>query len=193
MMAASWPKPANVTVPAGTTLTVTDTDDTNALTVTVKDGATLKVEDKNITDGKLVVNVSKGGNVELPNGALFGANGATEVVSGSVELKAANSGGVTLTSSDAQIKLSKDLKIGNKDTVNLTGSALLIGDSGISISFGSSTTLTSTGNNFYASAGDAMNGGATAGAASTGKNYTWGTVYTGSSGSVVPANGWVQQ
>lgn len=94
------------------------------------------------------------------NGALFGANGAAEVVSGSVELKAANSGGVTLTSSDAQIKLSKDLKIGNKDTVNLTGSALLIGDSGISISFGSSTTLTSTGNNFYASAGDAMNGGA---------------------------------
>ena len=186
-------KAANVTVPAGTTLTVTDTDDTNALTVTVKDGATLKVEDKDVPDGKLVVNVSNGGNVELPNGALFGANGAAEVVSGSVELKAANSGGVTLTSSDAQIKLSKDLKIGNKDTVNLTGSALLIGDSGISISFGSSTTLTSTGNNFYASAGDAMNGGATAGAASTGKNYTWGTVYTGSSGSVVPANGWVQQ
>ena len=186
-------KTASVTVPAGTTLTVTDTNGTNALTVTVEDGATLKVEDKNITDGGLVVNVSKGGNVELPNGALFGANGAAEVVSGSVELKAANSGGVTLTSSDAQIKLSKDLKIGNKDTVNLTGSALLIGDSGISISFGSSTTLTSTGNNFYASAGDAMNGGATAGAASTGKNYTWGTVYTGSSGSVVPANGWVQQ
>ena len=186
-------KAANVNVPAGTTLTVTDTDDTNALTVTVKDGATLKVEDKDVPDGKLVVNVSNGGNVELPNGALFGANGAAEVVSGSVELKAANSGGVTLTSSDAQIKLSKDLKIGNKDTVNLTGSALLIGDSGISISFGSSTTLTSTGNNFYASAGDAMNGGATAGAASTGKNYTWGTVYTGSSGSVVPANGWVQQ
>lgn len=58
-------------VPAGTTLTVTDTDDTNALTVTVKDGATLKVEDKDVPDGKLVVNVSNGGNVERQRCAVW--------------------------------------------------------------------------------------------------------------------------
>ena len=185
---------ANVTVPTGTTLTVTDTNGTNALTVTVEDGATLKVEDGDVTDSKLVINVSKGGNVELPNGALFGANGAAEVASGSVELKAANNGGVTLTSSDAQINLSKSLTLGTKDTLALTGTAKLTGAAGVTITFNGVQDLSNVGAGFYSNAGTQGTTDATAASGNTTSEdaYAWGTVYIGGSGNT-PSSGWVKQ
>ena len=186
-----------VNVAKGQTLTITNTSTTNALTVNVAEGATLKVTDTSITDGMLIIKVAAGGAVELPNGKLFGTDGAAVVIDPSltraasegveVEVKAANNGGVYVISSDAEIKMVKNLTLGTKDGLELTGTAKLTGTAGVSITFNASMTkLTVNNNNFYDDPTDADADGVSAGA-----TYKWTTFTV--TGTNTQVTGWLKQ
>ena len=172
---------ASVKVPAGATLTVSDTSASNALTVEIAKGATLKVEDTSITADKLVVKAVSGSTLVVPNGTLIGD--AMTIEEGTLTLTA-NGSGMKAESSDAVVKVNKDVTIGGQDALNLTGSAKIIGTDGVKLTINGTVTNVS-GNNFY---DDKTN--ATPETATQGNNYTWTTFQE--SGTSTTITGWLK-
>ena len=172
---------ASVKVPAGATLTVSDTSASNALTVEIAKGATLKVEDTSITADKLVVKAVSGSTLVVPNGTLIGD--AMTIEEGTLTLTA-NGSGMKAESSDAVVKVNKDVTIGGQDALNLTGSAKIIGTDGVKLTINGTVTSVS-GNNFYDDKTDA-----TPETATKGNNYTWTTFQE--SGTSTTITGWLK-
>ena len=172
---------ASVKVPAGATLTVSDTSASNALTVEIAKGATLKVEDTSITADKLVVKAVSGSTLVVPNGTLIGD--AMTIEEGTLTLTA-NGSGMKAESSDATVKVNKDVTIGGQDALNLTGSAKIIGTDGVKLTINGTVTNVS-GDNFYDDKTDANPETAT-----KGNNYTWTTFQE--SGTSTTITGWLK-
>ena len=172
---------ASVKVPAGATLTVSDTSASNALTVEIAKGATLKVEDTSITADKLVVKAVSGSTLVVPNGTLIGD--AMTIEEGTLTLTA-NGSGMKAESTDAVVKVNKDVTIGGQDVLNLTGSAKIIGTDGVKLTINGTVTNVS-GDNFYDDKTDA-----TPETATKGNNYTWTTFQE--SGTSTTITGWLK-
>ena len=172
---------ASVKVPAGATLTVSDTSASNALTVEIAKGATLKVEDTSITADKLVVKAVSGSTLVVPNGTLIGD--AMTIEEGTLTLTA-NGSGMKAESTDAVVKVNKDVTIGGQDVLNLTGSAKIIGTDGVKLTINGTVTNVS-GDNFYDDKTDA-----TPETATKGNNYTWTTFQE--SGASTTITGWLK-
>ena len=130
------------------------------LTIDVAANQTLTVTDA--PGANLTFNVAAGANVGNANGALFGTGAPMTIRSGNVKVVANSSnGGMTITSSDAEIVLNGNVKIGNRDTINLSGTASITATRvGTTLEFGGTTTVNGVGSNFYAGT-DASNAATT--------------------------------
>ena len=191
----------SATVEAGQVLTVKDTSTTEKLTVTAKTGATVTISDASVTNGMLEIVAQPGAVVNVPNSStegksLFGGETAYMTVqSGTITIAAANSGGMTVTSSDAKIVVNQNVTIGTKDAFKLSGTASLSGaKAGVEIKFNAAvSTMSEVGDNFYQSNGDKGSTASTKEASiSAGNAYAWGTAYVNDQGTAdaeIPA--WV--
>ena len=182
-------KPESVNVPADKTLTLTGTNDTNKLTVTVESGATLKVNATQITDGKLEITLKAGGAVVLSDGSVLGKGGIVSCDSDVTIAKTAS--GVSYTTSGV-VTIGDNYSFSDSNTFVLNGSVVGAKE-GVKITIGG-TAPTGTGvgadKNFYSAAGSASAQGTKA-ALQNNSTYVWGTVYTDGSGAT--GMGWVKQ
>ena len=182
-------KPESVNVPAGKTLTLTGTNATNKLTVTVESGATLKVNATQITDGKLEITLKAGGAVVLSDGSVLGKGGIVSCDSDVTIAKTAS--GVSYTTSGV-VTIGDNYSFSDSNTFVLNGSVVGAKE-GVKITIGG-TAPTGTGvgadKNFYSAAGSASAQGTKA-ALQNNSTYVWGTVYTDDSGTT--GMGWVKQ
>ena len=182
-------KAESVNVPADKTLTLTGTNDTNKLTVTVESGATLKVNATQITDGKLEITLKAGGAVVLSDGSVLGKDGIVSSDSDVTIAKTAS--GVSYTTSGV-VTIGDNYSFSDSNTFVLNGSVVGAKE-GVKITIGG-TAPTGTGvgadKNFYSAAGSASAQGTKA-ALQNNSTYVWGTVYTDSSGAT--GMGWVKQ
>ena len=182
-------KAESVNVPAGKTLTLTGTNDTNKLTVTVESGATLKVRATQIADGKLEITLKAGGAVVLSDGSVLGKGGIVSCDSDVTIAKTAS--GVSYTTSGV-VTIGDNYSFSDSNTFVLNGSVVGAKE-GVKITIGG-TAPTGTGvgadKNFYSAAGsDSAQG--TKEALQKNSTYVWGTVYTDGSGAT--GMGWVKQ
>ena len=182
-------KAESVNVPAGKTLTLTGTNDTNKLTVTVESGATLKVNATQIADGKLEITLKAGGAVVLSDGSVLGKGGIVSCDSDVTIAKTAS--GVSYTTSGV-VTIGDNYSFSDSNTFVLNGSVVGAKE-GVKITIGG-TAPTGTGvgadKNFYSAAGsDSAQG--TKEALQKNSAYVWGTVYTDGSGAT--GMGWVKQ
>ena len=182
-------KAESVNVPADKTLTLTGTNDTNKLTVTVESGATLKVNATQITDGKLEITLKAGGAVVLSDGSVLGKGGIVSCDSDVTIAKTAS--GVSYTTSGV-VTIGDNYSFSDSNTFVLNGSVVGAKE-GVKITIGG-TAPTGTGvgadKNFYSAAGsDSAQG--TKEALQKNSTYVWGTVYTDGSGAT--GMGWVKQ
>ena len=181
-------KAESVNVPADKTLTLTGTNDTNKLTVTVESGATLKVNATQITDGKLEITLKAGGAVVLSDGSVLGKDG---ISSDSDVTIAKTASGVSYTTSGV-VTIGDNYSFSDSNTFVLNGSVVGAKE-GVKITIGG-TAPTGTGvgadKNFYSAAGSASAQGTKA-ALQNNSTYVWGTVYTDGSGTT--GMGWVKQ
>ena len=182
-------KAESVNVPAGKTLTLTGTNDTNKLTVTVESGATLKVNATQIADGKLEITLKAGGAVVLSDGSVLGKGGIVSCDSDVTIAKTAS--GVSYTTSGV-VTIGDNYSFSDSNTFVLNGSVVGAKE-GVKITIGG-TAPTGTGvgadKNFYSAAGsDSAQG--TKEALQKNSTYVWGTVYTDGSGAA--GMGWVKQ
>ena len=182
-------KAESVNVPAGKTLTLTGTNDTNKLTVTVESGATLKVNATQIADGKLEITLKAGGAVVLSDGSVLGKDGIVSCDSDVTIAKTAS--GVSYTTSGV-VTIGDNYSFSDSNTFVLNGSVVGAKE-GVKITIGG-TAPTGTGvgadKNFYSAAGSTSTPGTKA-ALQNNSNYVWGTVYTDDSGTT--GMGWVKQ
>ena len=182
-------KAESVNVPADKTLTLTGTNDTNKLTVTVESGATLKVNATQITDGKLEITLKAGGAVVLSDGSVLGKGGIVSCDSDVTIAKTAS--GVSYTTSGV-VTIGDNYSFSDSNTFVLNGSVVGAKE-GVKITIGG-TAPTGTGvgadKNFYSAAGSASAQGTKA-ALQNNSTYVWGTVYTDGSGTT--GMGWVKQ
>jgi len=182
-------KAESVTVPAGKTLTLTGTNDTNKLAVTVESGATLKVNATQIADGKLEITLKAGGAVVLSDGSVLGKGGIVSCDSDVTIAKTAS--GVSYTTSGV-VTIGDNYSFSDSNTFVLNGSVVGAKE-GVKITIGG-TAPTGTGvgadKNFYSAAGSASAQGTKA-ALQNNSTYVWGTVYTDGSGAT--GMGWVKQ
>ena len=182
-------KAESVNVPADKTLTLTGTNDTNKLTVTVESGATLKVNATQIADGKLEITLKAGGAVVLSDGSVLGKGGIVSCDSDVTIAKTAS--GVSYTTSGV-VTIGDNYSFSDSNTFVLNGSVVGAKE-GVKITIGG-TAPTGTGvgadKNFYSAAGSTSNPGAKA-ALQNNSSYVWGTVYTDGSGTT--GMGWVKQ
>ena len=182
-------KAESVNVPAGKTLTLTGTNDTNKLTVTVESGATLKVNATQIANGKLEITLKAGGAVVLSDGSVLGKGGIVSCDSDVTIAKTAS--GVSYTTSGV-VTIGDNYSFSDSNTFVLNGS--IVGSKeGVKITIGG-TAPTGTGvgadKNFYSAAGSTSTPGTKA-ALQNNSSYVWGTVYTDGSGTT--GMGWVKQ
>ena len=182
-------KAERVNVPAGKTLTLTGTNDTNKLTVTVESGATLKVNATQIADGKLEITLKAGGAVVLSDGSVLGKDGIVSCDSDVTIAKTAS--GVSYTTSGV-VTIGNNYSFSDSNTFVLNGSVVGAKE-GVKITIGG-TAPTGTGvgddKNFYSAAGSASTPG-TKEALQNNSNYVWSTVYTDGSGTA--GMGWVKE
>ena len=182
-------KAESVNVPAGKTLTLTGTNDTNKLTVTVESGATLKVNATQIADGKLEITLKAGGAVVLSDGSVLGKGGIVSCDSDVTIAKTAS--GVSYTTSGV-VTIGDNYSFSDSNTFVLNGSVVGAKE-GVKITIGG-TAPTGTGvgadKNFYSAAGGTSTPGTKA-ALQNNSSYVWGTVYTDGSGTT--GMGWVKQ
>ena len=182
-------KAESVNVPADKTLTLTGTNDTNKLTVTVESGATLKVNAAQITDGKLEITLKAGGAVVLSDGSVLGKGGIVSCDSDVTIAKTAS--GVSYTTSGV-VTIGDNYSFSDSNTFVLNGSVVGAKE-GVKITIGG-TAPTGTGvgadKNFYSAAGSASDQGTKA-ALQSNSTYVWGTVYTDGNGAT--GMGWVKQ
>ena len=182
-------KAESVNVPADKTLTLTGTNDTNKLTVTVESGATLKVNATQIADGKLEITLKAGGAVVLSDGSVLGKGGIVSCDSDVTIAKTAS--GVSYTTSGV-VTIGDNYSFSDSNTFVLNGSVVGAKE-GVKITIGG-TAPTGTGvgadKNFYSAAGsDSAQG--TKAALQNNSTYVWSTVYTDGSGTT--GMGWVKQ
>ena len=182
-------KAESVNVPAGKTLTLTGTNNTNKLAVTVESGATLKVNATQIADGKLKITLKAGGAVVLSDGSVLGKGGIVSSDSDVTIAKTAS--GVSYTTS-GKVTIGDNYSFSDSNTFVLNGSVVGAKE-GVKITIGG-TAPTGTGvgadKNFYSAAGSASAQGTKA-ALQNNSTYVWGTVYTDGSGAT--GMGWVKQ
>ena len=182
-------KAESVNVPADKTLTLTGTNDTNKLTVTVESGATLKVNATQITDGKLEITLKAGGAVVLSDGSVLGKGGIVSCDSDVTIAKTAS--GVSYTTSGV-VTIGDNYSFSDSNTFVLNGSVVGAKE-GVKITIGG-TAPTGTGvgadKNFYSAAGSASAQGTKA-ALQNNSTYVWGTVYTDDNSAT--GMGWVKQ
>ena len=182
-------KAESVNVPAGKTLTLTGTNNTNKLAVTVESGATLKVNATQIADGKLEITLKAGGAVVLSDGSVLGKGGIVSSDSDVTIAKTAS--GVSYTTS-GKVTIGDNYSFSDSNTFVLNGSVVGAKE-GVKITIGG-TAPTGTGvgadKNFYSAAGSASAQGTKA-ALQNNSTYVWGTVYTDGSGAT--GMGWVKQ
>ena len=182
-------KAEGVNVPAGKTLTLTGTNDTNKLTVTVESGATLKVNATQIANGKLEITLKAGGAVVLSDGSVLGKGGIVSCDSDVTIAKTAS--GVSYTTSGV-VTIGDNYSFSDSNTFVLNGSVVGAKE-GVKITIGG-TAPTGTGvgddKNFYSAAGGTSTPGTKA-ALQNNSSYVWGTVYTDGSGTT--GMGWVKQ
>ena len=182
-------KAESVNVPADKTLTLTGTNDTNRLTVTVESGATLKVNATQIKDGKLEITLEAGGAVVLSDGSVLGKGGIVSCDSDVTIAKTAS--GVSYTTSGV-VTIGDNYSFSDSNTFVLDGSVVGAKE-GVEITIGG-TAPTGTGveadKNFYSAAGSASAQGTKA-ALQNNSTYVWGTVYTDGNGAT--GMGWVKQ
>ena len=182
-------KAESVNVPADKTLTLTGTNDTNKLTVTVESGATLKVNATQITDGKLEITLKAGGAVVLSDGSVLGKGGIVSCDSDVTIAKTAS--GVSYTTSGV-VTIGDNYSFSDSNTFVLNGSVVGAKE-GVKITIGGNApTGTGVGadKNFYSAAGSASAQGTKA-ALQDNSTYVWGTVYTDGNGAT--GMGWVKQ
>lgn len=176
-------------MPAGKTLTLTGTNDTNKLTVTVEGGATLKVNATQIADGKLEITLKAGGAVALSDGSVLGKDGIVSCNSDVTIAKTAS--GVSYTTSGV-VTIGDNYSFSASNTFVLNGSVVGAKE-GVKITIGG-TAPTGTGvgddDNFYSAAGSTSTQG-TKEALQNNSTYVWGKVYTDGSGTT--GMGWVKQ
>ena len=182
-------KAESVNVPADKTLTLTGTNDTNKLTVTVESGATLKVNATQIANGKLEITLKAGGAVVLSDGSVLGKGGIVSCDSDVTIAKTAS--GVSYTTSGV-VTIGDNYSFSDSNTFVLNGSVVGAKE-GVKITIGG-TAPTGTGvgadKNFYSAAGGTSTPGTKA-ALQNNSSYVWGTVYTDGSGAT--GMGWVKQ
>jgi hypothetical protein len=187
-------KPESVNVPAGKTLTLTGTNDTNKLTVTVEKGATLDVKGGE-SAATLDVTVKAGGVMNVPNGKLIGGSDAPLSADADVTVKETSNGGWELGATSGTITVNSNTEFGAKDAMNITGTAKIVGGkTGVTVKFDTATTMTAMPySSFFKNDGNAS----TASTACSGagdlqnKTFVWGSYYTDTSNNT--ATGWVQQ
>ena len=181
-------KAESVNVPADKTLTLTGTNDTNKLTVTVESGATLKVNATQIADGKLEITLKAGGAVVLSDGSVLGKDG---ISSDSDVTIAKTASGVSYTTSGV-VTIGDNYSFSDSNTFVLNGSVVGAKE-GVKITIGGTAptgTAVGADKNFYSAAGsDSAQG--TKAALQNNSTYVWGTVYTDGSGTT--GMGWVKQ
>ena len=107
-------------MPADKTLTLTGTNDTNKLTVTVESGATLKVNATQIADGKLEITLKAGGAVVLSDGSVLGKDG---ISSDSDVTIAKTASGVSYTTS-GKVTIGDNYSFSDSNTFVLNGSVV---------------------------------------------------------------------
>ena len=182
-------KAESVNVPADKTLTLTGTNDTNKLTVTVEGGATLKVNATQIADGKLEITLKAGGAVVLSDGSVLGKDGIVSCDSDVTIAKTAS--GVSYTTS-GKVTIGDNYSFSDSNTFVLNGSVVGAKE-GVKITIGGTAptgTAVGADKNFYSAAGsDSAQG--TKAALQNNSTYVWGTVYTDGSGTT--GMGWVKQ
>ena len=184
----------SVKIPAGVTLTVTNTHASNKLTIEVADGATLDVKGGE-SAATLDVTVKAGGVMNVPNGKLIGGSDATLSADADVTVKETSTGGWELGATSGTITVNSNTKFGAKDAMNITGTAKIVGGkTGVTVNFDTATTMTAMPyGSFFKNDGN----GSTASTACSGasdlqnKTFVWGSYYTDTNGTT--ATGWVQQ
>ena len=184
----------SVKIPAGVTLTVTNTHASNKLTIEVADGATLDVKGGE-SAATLDVTVKAGGVMNVPNGKLIGGSDATLSADADVTVKETSNGGWELGATSGTITVNSNTKFGAKDAMNITGTAKIVGGkTGVTVNFDTATTMTAMPyGSFFKNDGNASTASTPCSGASDLKNKTfvWGSYYTDTSGTT--ATGWVQQ
>ena len=184
----------SVKIPAGVTLTVTNTHASNKLTIEVADGATLDVKGGE-SAATLDVTVKAGGVMNVPNGKLIGGSDATLSADADVTVKETSNGGWELGATSGTITVNSNTKFGAKDAMNITGTAKIVGGkTGVTVNFDTATTMTAMPyGSFFKKDGNASTPSTACSGASDlqDKTFVWGSYYTDSSGTT--ATGWVQQ
>ena len=184
----------SVKIPAGVTLTVTNTHASNKLTIEVADGATLDVKGGE-SAATLDVTVKAGGVMNVPNGKLIGGSDATLSADADVTVKETSTGGWELGATSGTITVNSNTKFGAKDAMNITGTAKIVGGkTGVTVNFDTATTMTAMPyGSFFKNDGNASTASTACSGASDlqNKTFVWGSYYTDTSGTT--ATGWVQQ
>ena len=184
----------SVKIPAGVTLTVTNTHASNKLTIEVADGATLDVKGGE-SAATLDVTVKAGGVMNVPNGKLIGGSDATLSADADVTVKETSNGGWELGATSGTITVNSNTKFGAKDAMNITGTAKIVGGkTGVTVNFDTATTMTAMPyGSFFKNDGNASTASTACSGASDlqNKTFVWGSYYTDTSGTT--ATGWVQQ
>ena len=184
----------SVKIPAGVTLTVTNTHASNKLTIEVADGATLDVKGGE-SAATLDVTVKAGGVMNVPNGKLIGGSDATLSADADVTVKETSTGGWELGATSGTITVNSDTKFGAKDAMNIGGTAKIVGGkTGVTVNFDTATTMTAMPyGSFFKNDGNASTASTACSGASDlqNKTFVWGSYYTDTSGTT--ATGWVQQ
>ena len=184
----------SVKIPAGVTLTVTNTHASNKLTIEVADGATLDVKGGE-SAATLDVTVKAGGVMNVPNGKLIGGSDATLSADADVTVKETSNGGWELGATSGTITVNSNTKFGAKDAMNITGTAKIVGGkTGVTVNFDTATTMTAMPyGSFFKNDGNASTASTPCSGASDlqNKTFVWGSYYTDTSGTT--ATGWVQQ
>ena len=184
----------SVKIPAGVTLTVTNTHASNKLTIEVADGATLDVKGGE-SAATLDVTVKAGGVMNVPNGKLIGGSDATLSADADVTVKETSTGGWELGATSGTITVNSNTKFGAKDAMNITGTAKIVGGkTGVTVNFDTATTMTAMPyGSFFKNDGNASTASTACSGASDlqNKTFVWGSYYTDTNGTT--ATGWVQQ
>ena len=184
----------SVKIPAGVTLTVTNTHASNKLTIEVADGATLDVKGGE-SAATLDVTVKAGGVMNVPNGKLIGGSDATLSADADVTVKETSNGGWELGATSGTITVNSNTKFGAKDAMNITGTAKIVGGkTGVTVNFDTATTMTAMPyGSFFKNDGNASTASTACSGASDlqNKTFVWGSYYTDASNNT--ATGWVQQ
>ena len=146
----------------------------DAATVTVANGQKLTVTAKQTADH--TVTVQSGAEVVMPGDvALIGGDDAVFTITNDVVVNCANDG-VQMKASSGTITLNSSLTIDDDDRLTLSGSAVLVGTTGVELTVGDNAVTPGTTNNFF------QNDGTSAATTPISGTFTWDTSINGEDG-----------